>query len=309
MDLNSGNSLKPILTALGANLGIAVAKTVAAVTTGSSSLLAESLHSFADCGNQVLLLIGIKQARKLPTKAHPMGFGRDAHFWALMVALLLFSVGGAFSIHHGWEALKHPEPVKYLGYSIAVLAVAVGAEGYALRGALRAAAKERGSQTLWQWFRSTRQSTLLVCVSEDVAALAGLAIALTALVATAITGNPVFDALGTIGVGVLLCVVAMLVVLEVKSMSAGESVNPALEAEIRAFVESQPEVEHVINMITQDYVTYIMVALKVQMRRMPSDLALVSAINEVEERMQSRFTAPRLRFSFFEPDVGERQAA
>jgi cation diffusion facilitator family transporter len=309
MDLSSGNSLKPILTSLGANLAIALAKTAAALFTGSSALLAESLHSFADCGNQVLLLIGMRQAGKAPTRAHPMGFGRDTHFWALMVALLLFSVGGAFSLHHGWEALKHPEPVKYLGYSIAVLAVAVAAEGYALRGALRAAAKERGNQTLWQWFRSTRQSALLVCVSEDIAALAGLAIALVALTATAITGNPVYDALGTLAVGALLCVVAVLVLLEVKSMSAGESVSPALEAEIRAFVETQPEVEHVVNMITQDYGTYIMVALKVKMKRMPSDIALVSAINDVEERMQRRFTAPRLRFSFFEPDLGVRQAA
>ncbi|MDB5859600.1 MAG: cation diffusion facilitator family transporter [Ramlibacter sp.] len=297
-------SLKAVLTALGGNLGIAAAKSVAAFFTGSGALLAEALHSFADCGNQLLLLVGMKQAQRAPDEDHPMGHGKVAYFWSMMVALLLFSVGGAFSIYHGIHALQHPEPLKYLVPSILVLAASVAMEGYALRGALQAVSAERGSGSLWSWFRATRQSELMVVVGEDVAALGGLAVALLALVLTAITGNPVFDALGTIAVGALLVVVAGVVLFEVKSLITGESASPRLRSEIQAFVEAQPEVERVVNMLTQQYGDYIMVALKVKMRRMESDLALVAAINEIEERMQHRFTNPRLKYSFFEPDLG-----
>lgn len=303
MAQNAG-SLKAVLTALSANFGIALAKTAAAVMTGSGTMLAESLHSFADCGNQVLLLIGMKQSQKPASEDHPMGYGKVAYFWSLMVAMLLFSVGGMFSIYHGIEGIQHPEPVKYLVPSILVLAVAVALEGYALRGALKAVRSERGNSSLWRWFKDTRQSELMVVVGEDVAALSGLAIAFAALTLTAITGNPVFDAIGTVAVGTLLVVVAAVVLFEVKSLITGESVSPKLRADIRAFVEAQPEVDRVVNMITQQFGDYIMVALKVKMKRMASDVALVSAINEVEERMQRRFTSPRLKYSFFEPDLG-----
>jgi cation diffusion facilitator family transporter len=297
-------SLKAVLTALGGNLGIAVAKSVAAFFTGSGALLAEALHSFADCGNQLLLLAGMKQARRPPDEDHPMGHGKVAYFWSMMVALLLFSVGGAFSIYHGIEALQHPQPLKYLVPSILVLAASVVLEGYALRGALKALSAERGSASLWAWFRASRQSELMVVVGEDVAALGGLGIALLALVLTAITGNPVFDAVGTIAVGVLLVVVAGVVLFEVKSLITGESASPQLRAQIHAFVEAQPEVDRVVNMLTQQYGDYIMVALKVKMKRTGSDLDLIAAIDAVEERMQQRFTSPQLRYSFFEPDKG-----
>jgi len=297
-------SLKAVLTALGGNFGIAVAKSVAAFFTGSGALLAESLHSFADCGNQLLLLVGMKQARRAPDEDHPMGHGRVGYFWSMMVALLLFSVGGAFSIYHGIHALQHPEPLKYLVPSILVLGASVAMEGYALRGALQAVSAERGSGSLWAWFRATRRSELMVVVGEDVAALGGLAVALLALVLTAVTGNPLFDALGTIAVGSLLVVVAGVVLFEVKSLMTGESASPELRSEIQAFVEAQPEVERVVNMLTQQYGDYIMVALKVKMKRMDSDIALVQAINEIEERMQQRFTSPQLKYSFVEPDMG-----
>lgn len=301
---NNSGSLKAVFTALGANFGIALAKGVAAFFTGSGAMLAEALHSLADCGNQVLLLIGMRQAKKPATESHPMGYGKVAYFWSLMVAVLLFSVGGLFSINHGIQALGDPQPVKYLLPSLVVLGFAVVLEGFALRGALQAANAERGDNSLWQWFRTTRQSELLVIVGEDVAALSGLALAFVALLLTGITGNPMWDALGTIAVGVLLVVVALLVLLEVKSLITGESVSPALRREIRAFVEAQPEVERVVNMITQQFGDYIMVALKVKLKRMESDIALVSAINEIEERMQKKFVRPQLKYSFFEPDLG-----
>lgn len=298
------DSVKAILFALGANFGIAVAKSIAAVFTGSGAMLAEALHSFADCGNQVLLLFGMAQAKKPASASHPMGYGKVVYFWSLMVALMLFSVGGIFSVYHGIHSLQHPEPLKYLIPSILVLAAAVVMEGLALRGALKVVQVERGDQSLWAWFKGTRQSELLVVVGEDVAALSGLAIALVALSLTAITGNPLWDALGTIAVGVLLIVVAILVLLEVKSFITGESVSPQLQKEIRAFVEAQPEVDRIVNIITQQFGGYIMVALKVKMARVSSDLALVAAINEVEERMQQKFAAHNLKYSFFEPDAG-----
>lgn len=301
---HNSSSVKAILFALGANFGIAVAKSIAAAFTGSGAMLAEALHSFADCGNQVLLLFGMKQSQKPSSDSHPMGYGRVVYFWSLMVAVLLFSVGGMFSVYHGIHSLQHPEPLKYLVPSILVLAAAVVMEGLALRGALKVVREERGSLSLWEWFKTTRQSELLVVVGEDVAALSGLVIAMFALTMTAITGNPIWDALGTIAVGVLLIVVAFLVLLEVKSFITGESVSPRLQLEIRAFVEAQPEVDRVVNIITQQYGEYMMVALKVKMARFESDLALVSAINDVEERMQQKFAAHKLKYSFFEPDAG-----
>lgn len=262
------------------------------------------VHSFADCGNQLLLLLGMKQAKRSPTDDHPMGHGKVVYFWSMMVALLLFSVGGLISVYHGVNALQHPEPLKYLIPSILVLAVSVALEGYALRGALQAVRAERGSDSLWTWYRSTRQTELLVVVSEDIAALIGLALVLAALTVTALTGNPIYDAIGTVAVGVLLITVAGIVVFEVKSLITEESVSPKLRAKIRASVEAQPEVERVVNMLTQQYVDYMMVALKVKMRRVDSDVALVAAINDIEERMQRKFTSPQLKYSFFEPDAG-----
>lgn len=301
----ASGSLKAVLTALAANGGIAVAKAIAAGFTGSGAMLAEALHSAADCGNQLLLLLGMRQSKKPATEAHPMGYGKVSYFWSMMVALMLFSVGGLFSISHGWHALHNPQPLKYLIPSIAVLVVAVLLEGWALRGALKAADAERGEQSLFHWFRETRQSELMVIVGEDVAALSGLVLALAALTLTAITGNPMFDALGSIAVGVLLVVVAIMVLLEVKSLITGESVSKKVRQDLVAFVEAQPEVEHVVNMITQQFGDYMMVALKVRMKRFATDVALVQAINDVEERMQKRFTSPKLKYSFFEPDLSE----
>jgi cation diffusion facilitator family transporter len=300
----TANSLKAVLFALGANFGIAAAKLIAAQLTNSGSMLAEGIHSFADCGNQLLLLLGMRQSKQAPSEDHPMGYGKVVYFWSMMVALLLFTVGGLFSVYHGVFAMQHPEPVKYLIPSIGVLAVAALLEGLALRGALAASSVERGAQSLWRWFRETRQSELIVVVGEDVAALGGLALALIALTMTAITGNSVYDAIGSVAIGVLLIVTAGLVLFEVKSLITGESVSPTLREAIREFVEAQPEVERVVNMITQQFGAYMMVALKVKMQPMRSDKALVAAINEIEERMQRRFTSPQLKYSFFEPDAG-----
>lgn len=301
MSTNPG-SRKAVFYALGANGGIALAKAVAAFYTGSGAMLAEALHSFADCGNQLLLLVGMRQARKPPTPDHPMGYGRVVYFWSMMVGVLLFSIGGLFSVWHGIESLRHPEPVKYLLPSLGVLLVALVLEGLSLRGALKALAAERGDKSLWRWFRETRQSELLVITGEDIAALAGLTLAFVALALTALTGNPVFDALGSMAIGLLLMGVSFAVTKEVKSLITGESASPEMRAAITAFVACQPEVERIVNLITFQLGDRIAVAVKAKMAPMPSADALVAAIDAVEERLQAHF--PDLHWSFFEPDAG-----
>jgi len=295
------DSLKSIFFALGANFAIAVAKTAGAVFTGSSSMLAEAIHSYADCGNQALLIWGLREAKRAPTADHPLGFGKAIYFWSFIVALMLFSMGGLFSIYEGMHRLHATEPVKYAGVAVAILAFGFAAEGVSLWGCLREIAKERGGQTLWQWFRSSRQSELLVVLGEDLAALGGLAVALVFIALAMVTGNPMWDAVGSIVIGVLLVVVAVLVGVEVKALLVGQSAEPRVVAALRAHVQAQPEVAQLYNLLTQQLGGEIMLAVKARMVPQPSDVALVEAINRVEKSLRDAF--PELRWIFFEPDL------
>jgi len=296
----SHTSKKAIYTALVANTVIAITKTFGAYITKSGSLFAESLHSWADCVNQILLLIGLKQSQKTPDENHPMGYGKVGYFYSMCVAFLLFFVAGLASINHGIHVLQNPEPIKYIGLSVGILIVSVILEGYALYSAIKAARQENNKWDLWQWFKKTRNSELLIIVAEDTGALIGLSIAFIALLLTLVTGNVMFDAIGTIAVGVLLIIVAITVMIEVKAMITGESIGSERESMIIQYVEQQPEVDHVINMITQQYGKDIMVALKVHMKKAGSDIDLVKNIDAVEERMQKKFN---IKWSFFEPDI------
>lgn len=296
----SGNSTKAVLSALGANSGIALSKTVAAYFTGSGSLMAESLHSWADCTNQILLLVGMKQAEKAPDVNHPMGYAKVAYFWSMMVAIILFALSGVFAIYEGVERFLHPHPVEYIGISIAVLAIAVVLETFSLRSALKESAAERGNQSLLQWFKTTRQTELLVVTAEDIGALGGLVIALVALILTLTTGNMIFDAIGTVIIGLLMVYSSYMVVSEVKAMITGESIGAEKEKELRAFIEAQPEVKHVINLITIQWGRDIMVATKAEMTETGSEKQLIENISAVEERMQEKFN---IKWSFFEPDI------
>ena len=295
------DSLKSIFFALGANFAIAVAKTAGAVFTGSSSMLAEAIHSYADCGNQALLIWGLREAKRAPTADHPLGFGKAIYFRSFIVALMLFSMGGLFSIYEGMHRLHATEPVKYAGVAVAILAFGFAAEGVSLWGCLREIAKERGGQTLWQWFRSSRQSELLVVLGEDLAALGGLAVALVFIALAMVTGNPMWDAVGSIVIGVLLVVVAVLVGVEVKALLVGQSAEPRVVAALRAHVQAQPEVAQLYNLLTQQLGGEIMLAVKARMVPQPSDVALVEAINRVEKSLRDAF--PELRWIFFEPDL------
>lgn len=294
------SSSKPIFYALGANGGIAAAKFAAAMFTGSGAMLAEAIHSLADCTNQLFLLRGLKEAQKPPDESHPMGYGRVVYFWAMMVALLLFFIGGAFSVMQGIEHLNHPEPLENVMVALGVLGISVALESFSLYGAMKEIRKTSGGKPFFKWFRETRQSELLVVAGEDIAALCGLTLAFIAVLLAVITGNPLWDALGTIAVGVLLMIVAIFVMHEVKAMITGESAAPEVHAAIKAHILARPEVDRVIHLITVQWGAQLMVAVQARMHAQPSDHALVDAINTVEETIQQRW--PQVKWCFFEPD-------
>jgi len=300
---SSHGSVRAIYYALGANFGIAVAKYGAAFWTGSGSMLAEAIHSTADCVNQMLLLLGLKQARRPASADFPLGHHRVTYFWSMIVALLLFFMGGAFSVYEGIERLLHPQPLAHGLIAMAVLAGAVVLEAISLWGALREIRKISGRQPFLVWFRETRQSELMVVAGEDIAALLGLALAFVAVAASVITGNPLWDALGTLAIGGVLMLIAIAVMIEVKGLIVGESAAPQLRAEIEAFVVAQPEVEKVLNVITLAWGDKVVIAVKARMRGMETDtgLQMVGVINAVEARIQEHF--PAAQWVFFEPDI------
>jgi len=295
------DSLKSILFALFANSAIAVAKGVAAFLTGSGAMLAEAIHSVADAGNQLLLILGLRQARKDPTDDHPLGFGKSIYFWSFLVAVILFSVGGMFSLYEGTHKLLHPEPLSYPWVAVGVLVFAIIAESVSLWGCMREVNKERHGRSLVQWFRQSRSSALIVVFGEDIADLLGLVFALAAIVATFVTGNPLWDALGTISIGVLLIVIAFFIAVEVKDLLIGQSVDPSALAEMKAFLDARPEIQQMFSLLTMQFGPDAMVAVKARMVPTGTEHGMIAAINTVERDFRSRF--PSITWLFFEPDV------
>ena len=295
------DSLKSILFALFANSAIAVAKGVAAMVTGSGAMLAEAIHSVADAGNQLLLILGLRQTRKMPTVDHPLGFGKSIYFWSFLVAVILFSIGGMFSVYEGVHKLLHPAPLSHPWVAIGVLVFAIVAEGISLWGCMREVNKERHGRSIFQWFRTSRTSALIVVFGEDIAALLGLVFALIAIVATLVTGNPFWDAVGTISIGVLLIVVAVFIAVEVKELLIGQSVEPRVLAEMEAFLRTRPEIREVFSLLTMQFGPDAMVAVKARMAPTGSESQLIAAVNGVERDFRSRF--PSVTWLFFEPDV------
>lgn len=297
----SGDSTRAILFALGANLAIACAKGVAAYFTRSSAMLAETVHSLADCGNQLLLLFGMRQARKPASPDYPLGYGKAIYFWSFLVAVMLFTVGGMFSLYEGVHKLQHPEPMQRWWWAAGVLVFGIVAEGISMRACLQEVAKLRDGRTLWQWFRQSRQSELVVIFGEDFAALLGLCFALVAVLLTAATGNPLWDAVGTVMIGALLIVVAVLVAVEIKAMLIGQSMDPAVQARMRRFLDERPEIGNVISLITLQLGNDVMVSVQAEMHEEQSARSLAMQINDVERALKREF--PEVRWSFFEPDV------
>jgi len=297
------DSLKSILFALGANFLIAVAKTGGAIFTGSSSMLAEAIHSYADCANQGLLLWGMREGRRSPDRDHPLGYGKAIYFWSFIVALMLFSMGGLFSIYEGVHKLQAIEPIENAWVAIGILAFGIAAESVSLWGCLREVNKDRGRQGLWRWFRTSRQSELLVVFAEDIAALGGLTLALVFISLSVVTGNPAWDAAGSICIGVLLVLVAVLVGVQVKELLIGQSVEARVLERMRAHLASHDEVETVYNMLTQQLGSDVMVAVKAKMRPAASAQALIESINRVEKGFRAAF--PQVQWLFFEPDLAD----
>ncbi len=296
------SSPKAIYYALAANAGIAATKSLAAFFTGSTSMTAEAIHSFADCGNQILLLFGMKRAAAPASDLHPLGYGKVSYFWSFMVALMLFSVGGVFSVYEGSHKLLHPQAVERPWIAVGVLFIGVILESFSLYGALKEIKHTRGSRTLYRWFKDTRQSELMVVVGEDIAALLGLAIALLFVFLTLITGNPLFDAAGSIAIGLLLITIATMMTLEIKSLIIGESADDEFKSDLKNFLgKNYPQIE-LLNLITQHHGRDIVLAIKARFRKWPpSARAMVDQINDIEAAIRVEFGA--VRFIFFEPDI------
>lgn len=296
-----GDSRRTIFFALGANFAIFAAKAAAAFITGSGAMLAEAVHSLADCGNQGLLLLGIKRAGLPASADYPLGYGKEIYFWSFLVALMLFSVGGMFSLYEGWHKLHAPEPLSYPWIAIGVLVFGIAAESVSMRACMVEVAKARGEQSLWRWFRESRQADLLVIFGEDLAALLGLVFALVAVAVTMASGDPLYDAIGTMGIGVLLIAVAVFIAIEVKAMLIGQSVDPATREAIQKFIEQRPEVKQVFNLITLQLGNDILVSVKVELTDPDAPTsANLQRINATERALKARF--PDVMWSFFEPD-------
>lgn len=294
-------SLKSILFAFLANLGIAITKTVAAVITGSGAMLAESIHSFADCGNQLLLFLGLRASGKMPDVEHPLGYGKEIYFWSFIVAMILFSMGGLFSVYEGIHKLGSHEGLKSPVVAIIVLSVSILLESASLYGCVTQINKVRHNVSLWSWARHTRQSELVVVLGEDIAALLGLAFALIAIGLSMITGNPVYDAAGSIGIGVLLILMSIFLAIRIKSLLIGQSSDSETRSKIKSFLESLPEVEKVINLITLQLGHKIMVAVKAKMTQVDTPDQLILNINRCESELKKYNSA--IQWVFFEPDV------
>ncbi|MGH8667785.1 MAG: cation diffusion facilitator family transporter [Burkholderiales bacterium] len=302
MATGKADSVRTILYALGANLAIAAAKTAAAIFTGSSSMLAEAIHSYADSGNQGLLLLGLKRAKRPPSPEYPLGYGKAIFFWSFIVALVLFSLGGLFSLYEGWHKLHATQPLSYAWVAVGILAFGIAAETVSLRACLHEVAKLRGGRSLWRWFRESRQSELVVILGEDLAALLGLVLALAAILLTIWSGNPVWDALGSMAIGAVLIVVAIGIAIEIKGLLIGQSVDPQTERRMKAFLEQHPGVERVLRLLTLQLGTSAMVAVKVRMKA-ASAAEMVADINRAEQAMRAEF--PEIQWLFFEPDFAD----
>jgi cation diffusion facilitator family transporter len=297
----SGGS-KAIIAALLANTGIAITKFIAFLVSGSSSMLAESVHSVADSGNQLLLLIGGRKSRRKADQEHPFGYGRERYVYAFVVSIILFSIGGVFSLYEGINKLQDPRPLENAWVPILVLIVAIGLESFSLRTAVKESNLVRGNQTWTTFIRRTKAPELPVVLLEDVAALTGLAFALLGVGLTIITGNGIFDAVGTLAIGVLLVLVAIVLAVETKSLLVGEGASVENAQKILAVLNGHPEVEAVIHMKTL-YLgpDELLVAAKVAFASNAKLLDVARSINSVEKAI--RAAVPVARVIYLEPDV------
>jgi cation diffusion facilitator family transporter len=296
-----GSTARAILYAFLANAGIALAKTWAAWLTGSGSMLAEAIHSYADAGNQVLLFLGLRQSTRPPDSEHPLGYGKLSYFWSFIVAVLLFSMGGLFSIYEGIHKLQQPEALSQVWVALLVLVFAMVLEGFSLFGCLREIRNVRASRSFRDWLKHTRSSELVVVLGEDIAALLGLVLAFAFVAMASLTNNPIYDALGSISIGVVLIIVSIFVATRVRSLLVGRSADPLIQEAIENIIGQEPDIEKVFNTITMQFGPDTMLAAKIKMRSGLDIDAAVDSINALERRLKDEI--PNLQWCFIEPDV------
>ncbi len=296
-------SRKAIIAAFFANLGIAISKFVGFLITGSASLLAEAVHSVADTGNQALLFYGGASSRRAESETHPFGYGRERYFWAFAVALVLFSMGGAFALWEGFQKLRDPHEIDSLGVAIGILVIAILLESYSLRTAVKESlhVKEPGT-SWWNFIRTAKQPELPVVLLEDVGAEIGLLMALGGVLLAETTGNPRWDAVGSIAIGVLLIVIAIILMIEMKSLLIGEAAGKRSRQTILDALEAGPHVERVIHVRTQHIgPDEILVGAKLEFDSALSADQLVAAVNATEDAV--RLAEPRVTVMYLEPDL------
>jgi cation diffusion facilitator family transporter len=292
-----GESTKVIFIALAANLGIAVAKFVGAFITGSASLLAEAIHSVVDCSNQVLLVVGNKKSRKPPDAAHPLGYGREAFFWSFIVALLLFSLGGLFAIYEGVHKLEHHEAASSPKLAFGVLVFSFLLEAYSFYACLKQVRANSTHGSLWDWYRHSKNSELLVIFTEDAAALAGLFVAAVCLGLFWMTGETYWDALGSIFVGVILGIVAILLAVEIKSFIIGEASDRTLQRFVTDTVPTLFSGGHVLHFISlQTGSNEVMYSCKIHPGAVRDVQQAIDLVNQLERMTKARFAEVKWQF-------------
>jgi cation diffusion facilitator family transporter len=264
-------------------------------------MLAEAIHSYADTGNQVLLYLGLKQSQKPADDEHPRGYGKLSYFWSFIVALLLFSLGGLFSIYEGLHKLNHPEALSQVWVAIVVLVIAIVLEAGSLIGCLREIRKVRGSRPFREWLKHTRNSELVIVLGEDIGAQVGLVLALVFLIMAAVTDNPVYDALGSICIGAVLIVISVFIAWRIKALLVGRSADPEIQEAIDAIIAEHDGIDKVFKTITVQFGPDTMLAAKIKMRPGLDIGIAVESINALERELKQRI--PNLRWCFIEPDV------
>jgi cation diffusion facilitator family transporter len=301
--MSTGSSSRAILYAFVANLGIALAKLAAAIYTNSGSMLAEAIHSFADSGNQVLLYVGVRQSQRPADLKYPLGYGKISYFWSFVVALMLFSVGGLFSIYEGLHKLDAHEPLNRPWIALLVLGVSILLESGSLAGCVREINKLRGDKPFGKWLAGTRNAELVVVLGEDIAALVGLVLAMGFVGLAAFTGNAIFDAIGSIIIGVVLICVSIFIAIRIKGLIIGRSAEDDLTAAIHAEIEADPAIVELLNAITMQLGPQVMLAAKIRMQPELSIGEAVEHINRLEVRIKAKF--PEVKWCFVEPDIAD----
>ena len=293
---------KSVVAALLANSGIAAAKFVGFFFTRSSSMLAEAVHSVADAGNQALLLLGVRRATKRPSTEHPFGYGRERYFWSFIVAVVIFTLGAGFAVYEGIEKVRHPHEIKGLWWAVAILGTGIVLESLSFRTAIREARPLRGQRTWWQFIRRSRSPELPVVLLEDFGALAGLVIALVAVVLAHVTGNAVWDGIGTLCIGALLGTIAVLLAIELKSLLIGEGALPEHRQQLLAAASTAPGVRRVIHLRTQHLGPQeLLVGVKAEFDAELDMQGLASAVDATEASL--RAAVPIAQVIYVEPDL------